>query len=364
MIHNSKKINKVLVLTCKFGLGHYSVGQAVCKNINSAYPNIQTELIDIVEYIHPYTYKMIYKGFGLVCKSGTFYNFVNHFGTKEKKTHLTPFLKGNIRKLLEKYEPDVVVSTWSAATRLIAEYKSAENSSLKLYTFITDMCVHSGWIKNQVDKYFVADDEVKERLIEKNIEAKKIKVIGIPLKEDFYTYKKPTHTEDKKHLLIMGGGLGIIPWVYDLINELEKHKDIKITVIAGKNKKTYRYIKSKFPQIEAVGCTNEVYKYMYNADLLVTKPGGVTVFEAIYANTPMLILYPMYSHEIENARFSERYGIGRIVWESEKDAVAEIIKMVEDTDELNSIKSNMKSMREDFEEKRIQKYFEDEEYGC
>ena len=46
-----------------------------------------------------------------------------------------------------------------------------------------------------------------------------------------------------------------------------------------------------------IGYTNEVDKYMKEADLILTKSGGITTFEAIYSETPMYIVTPFLSQE-------------------------------------------------------------------
>ena len=49
--------------------------------------------------------------------------------------------------------------------------------------------------------------------------------------------------------------------------------------------------------------TNKINEYMRNADLIVSKSGGITLFEAIYSETPIYVVNPFLMQEVKNARF-------------------------------------------------------------
>ena len=55
-----------------------------------------------------------------------------------------------------------------------------------------------------------------------------------------------------------------------------------------------------------------MYELLEESDLIITKPGGATLFEAIYANTPVIVKSPKVGQEIENAKFIIDKGIGLI----------------------------------------------------
>ena len=57
----------------------------------------------------------------------------------------------------------------------------------------------------------------------------------------------------------------------------------------------------------------QVYRYMEKADLIVTKPGGITLFESIFAELPLATIAPTLMQEIHNAEFIEANAIGRVI---------------------------------------------------
>lgn len=106
----------------------------------------------------------------------------------------------------------------------------------------------------------------------------------------------------------MGGGLGLIPEADALLEALGRDASLHVTVIAGRNEALLRRVRERFPQVEAVGYTDRVEQYMGRADLVITKSGGITTFEAIYAQTPLYVLRPFLVQETGNAASSSARG--------------------------------------------------------
>ena len=59
-----------------------------------------------------------------------------------------------------------------------------------------------------------------------------------------------------------------------------------------------------------LGFTNQVATLMKDTDLLITKPGGLTISEALATATPILIFSPIPGIEEANARFLEKEHLG------------------------------------------------------
>lgn len=84
---------------------------------------------------------------------------------------------------------------------------------------------------------------------------------------------------------------------------------------------------------------------MHGADLLLSKPGGITLFESIYEGVPMLVCQPELGQEKKNARFIERHGIGRVCSGKPDDIVAEIESLLQDEAQLMRMRENIKTVR-------------------
>lgn len=345
---------KILILTGKFGMGHYSVSEAIGQEISSRDSNIEVSIVDILDYLMPTASKILYKSFNtLVTKWSNLYNFVNINNEDNNiKTFNYFFVKGLDRLFLE-FNPDIVISTLSISSQYISKYKSLKKSNIPLFTFITDISSHSEWIHKNTDFYFVGDISIKKSLIDKGIDENKIIVSGIPVKQGFKDKIIKFDKNKSKEILIMGGGLGLISFNKNLFESLNNEKNIKTTVITGNNKKMFEQLKSKYKNIEVLGYTNKIDFYMKRADLIISKSGGITLFEAIYSETPIYVVNPFLLQEVKNAKFIEKRKIGQVVWNEEMDIAKDILSLINDDKAILKMKSNMKKVKENINQEEI-----------
>ena len=92
----------------------------------------------------------------------------------------------------------------------------------------------------------------------------------------------------------MGGGLGMIPFDNNLYQNLNDMENVKVTIITGKNKKIFNKLNGKYSNIEVIGYCDKVHEYMQESDIIISKPGGITLFEAIHSQLPMFVIYPFF----------------------------------------------------------------------
>ena len=103
----------------------------------------------------------------------------------------------------------------------------------------------------------------------------------------------------------MGGGLGLIPFSDNLLEWLSNDPKVHVTVITGTNRKLKEKLEDGYPNMEILGYVKNVDYYMHRADLIVTKAGGITTFEAIHTRTPLFVIRPFLEQEYGNAMYIE-----------------------------------------------------------
>lgn len=341
----------VLILTGKFGMGHYNAALAVEEEILSRNPNACVNIVDIIDYIFPTYSKMIYGNFNfLVRRCSSIYNFFNNIAGQFSDVPLKKTVAKSISRLLEEYKADLIIATLPVCSQYISAFKEMTNKKIPLYTYITDLTIHEEWIAKNTDLYFVGAEGTKNNLISKGIAAEKIIVSGIPVKKNFKdAIDNPDKSKNgKSEVLIMGGGLGLIPSNEDFLSKLCSNDNIHITMITGKNQKLLRDIKERFPSIDVIGYTTEVHHYMKNADIIITKSGGITTFEAINIGTPLYILKPFLMQEVGNAEYIEQENIGRIMWSKKSDVAKDVLALLHNPLLLKSMRLNMKQIKEEW----------------
>ncbi len=326
---------KIWILTASFGQGHMSAAKALQEKYEES--GHTTIIGDVISLRYGVFSKLIYFIFNnIICRNESIYNFLNEFGRNPKEN---PIGSRRLQKAFRKIKPDVVVSTWSACARMLGPV------SVHTVVHITDLGVHSGWVAPHVSGYFVATERVAKKLAMMNVPEDKIHISGIPVKKEFENLLP--NTKDNKEVLVIGGGLGIIPWVNALLKDLMKYPDIHISVVAGNNPRLFRLLSRRYPTATIFGYTRKIPDLLAKTDLLVTKPGGVTIFESIYAQTPCLVAYPCYKHEIENAKFIAEEKIGTVVWNGEPLA-ERVLQCLNDSDKRILFRENMGKLKEQF----------------
>lgn len=342
---------KIIIMTGAFGGGHVSAATAVSEQLHDRLPNAQIQIVDVISQLFEKQSKLIY---------GMFHFLVNHVSfayntyckvTTGNQIEITAFQKmiaKRINAFLDATQPDAVVVTIPLLARYISCYKERHGGTPALYTYITDIEVRPEWLAASTDQYFVASDEVKQSLIDKGVFREDITVSGIPVRSSF-VYKNGTplrvRNYNKREVLIMGGGMGMIPGWKKMIKHLLKFPRIHITVIAGNNQALQGEIQRSFPTVRVIGVTNQVAWYMYQADVLVSKSGGVTMFEAIYSETPMCVIAPFLSQEQDNAKFIENHQMGVVMWKKKEDYAKCIRELLNSPYTLLQMRKNMRSFR-------------------
>ncbi|MBS5315676.1 MAG: hypothetical protein KHY44_04715 [Clostridiales bacterium] len=337
----------VLILTGRFGMGHYSAAEAVKQDVLLKEPDAKVDIIDMIDYMLPGGSSMIYESFNFMVRqcSGV-YNLLNGISKQYSNVPFKGLFIKKVEDLLTTYKPDLVIATLPICAQYISAYKNMKACSIPLYTYITDIIAHKEWIAEHTDRYFVGDESTKQMLTSKGVLEDKIIISGIPVKQVFKGNLVSKVKSEKKEILIMGGGLGLVQGLDDLLQGLNEKNFIHITLIAGTNKKLVEKIKKAFPYINVIGYTEKVHTYMEKADLIITKSGGITTFEAIHCETPLYIIRPFLAQEVGNAAYIERLNMGRVIWSEKVDLISDLLELLEDEKRLGEMQCNMRQVKE------------------
>lgn len=348
----------VLILTGKFGMGHWSAAQSLRQELLRSHPSAAVEVVDFLSYAMPNISGILYKSFNLMVTHGRhlFNMYYRIAGKGHPDAH--PLFAGvfleRLATLLCQKRPDVVIATHPLCAQLVSQLKEKATDcetvyadrqgilNLPLITCVTDVSSHPEWINRNTNCYLVPSGEIRRSLAEKGVNPALICVTGIPVREEF-RHLSHSSEERQKELLIMGGGLGLLPGGTAFYEALNRIPHTHTTIITGRNRRLYKRLHGKWDNIQVEGYVSEIWDYMARADLIVSKPGGITLFEAIFARVPILSWPPTLQNERNNARWMVEKGIG---WVAEREnCVGEIKEILLDSGRLSGAAYRMECLR-------------------
>lgn len=342
---------KILILTGKFGMGHYAAAQALSEKLEQNSLIDEVTIIDFCEEALAGLHKLVYYSYdNLIARRPVLYNTLYRSKTAIRPPqavgggkHLILLLKC-LQKILSEQQPDVVISTYSYCSYLMSLLKKNNKTALPLVTCITDLHSHGIWLNDCTDFYLVADQQTKRELLSYGVDKDKISVSGIPVKSCFYCTKQQKSSNDKE-LLLMGGGLGLLPEEMSFYRRLNAIEGLHITVVTGKNKHLFNKLNGKFASVSVLPFVNNVPELMQKADAILTKPGGITIYEAVAASLPILIYKPRLAQERENCHFLVNRGLGFYLNEKSELAVEQVELIMNSNRMLELIKANMEEIK-------------------
>ena len=205
---------RILILTGKFGMGHWSASQSLRQQLLRAFPGAEVEVLDLVAQAMPNASDAMYKCFNLLVTRGSglfnlYYKLTRDLPA-DTWTLLDDLFLDELSGLMVEKSPDAVIATHPLCARMVSRWKGATGSRLPLITCVTDLSSHSEWIHKYTDCYLVGSNDIREKLAAKGVERESICVTGIPVRCEFKrpVVRRPGRT---RQLLIMGGGLGLLP---------------------------------------------------------------------------------------------------------------------------------------------------------
>lgn len=313
----SKK-EKLLIISCSTGSGHFRAAEALRLSCQKMYPEIQVQHIDLADYLSGFARTFSVSSYDVLIKHTpkTFkllYFLTDKVFIQKILDGLRPFFKFGARMFFKKikdYQPDYILSTQFTPQLILPK-----NFPTPIDTLITDYHAHHIWLAPNVRSFFVASEETKNELRELGLESV---VSGIPLHPRFFNPKDTVAlkkelniTNDWPIILIMPISCGEISAKKAITTIFSYNKNVNVVAISGKNNEKVwddlETIKdSGQKNFIIIKNTPNIDEWMRVADIIVSKAGGLTISEAMYLQKPLIIINPIPGQEDYNAAFLEK----------------------------------------------------------
>lgn len=344
---------RVLILHASAGAGHQRAAEAIAKAIRIENERAEVVLTDILDFT-PAIFKRTYaKGYlMLVRRAPELWGYMyarsdRHARVAWRARIRSTFNKINAADFLSFYRdfaPTVAVCTHFLPLELLAATRRRNRLGARLHCAVTDFAVHSLWMVDHVDRYYVASEEARRQLLRRGQPQDGIRVTGIPVDPVFAARVDAREARrrlglqpDLPTVLILSGGFGVgaMP---DVIRAFRGAcPRCQLVGVAGASEKTRRQAAALAREasvpVTVFGRVDNMHEFMDAADLVITKPGGLSTSEALAKGRPMLLTEPIPGQEQRNCEHLLESGAALRLYEAD-DAPEKVRQLLDDANLL------------------------------
>ena len=301
---------KILIISSDTGGGHKSAAAALVEGVQRFWES-ESKLVRVIKGVEEshHLFDKLVNGYNWVLRNRQHwmkyvYWIVNYI-QPEKRAFMLKKCNKYFNDVIEKYVPHVVVSVHPLTQHILAKVLKQLNltETVPLVTVVTDPCYGfwKGWACDDVSLYLVANEDAQRQLIDYGISPEKIKISGMPVHPKFHDISETDAQmarkafgldADKFTVFVNAGwiGGGNIPQIFREFANGEL--DVQAIFLAGKNEDLRLEAEeiaktAKFP-IKVIGYSEDIEKLMQSANIMVSKLGGLTTFEALACRLPII----------------------------------------------------------------------------
>lgn len=315
----------IIILSASVGAGHLRAAQAVELALKQSHPTAQVQNLDVLTLTNA-AFRRFYGSayIDLVNKAphilGYMYDMMDkpsRSGKNRTDRFRLAWEKLNLKKFIDlicHQKPDLVINTHFLPAEIIASLRKRGQCDVPQVTVTTDFETHRLWVNQPCDHYFTATEEGAIGLTAWGIPRDDITVSGIPIhpvfaqeKDRSAVLKRQGLTGDRPIIMQSAGGFGVGPIAKIYKSLLDIQRPLEIVVVTGKNAAAKEQL-SEIPipkrhRAKILGFTDQMDELMCAADLVVSKPGGLTTSETLARGAAMVIVDPIPGQESRNSDF-------------------------------------------------------------
>ncbi|MDE2027411.1 MAG: hypothetical protein KGK03_03955 [Candidatus Omnitrophica bacterium] len=312
---------RILIIHATAGAGHKKAAEAVFRGLESQGGH-QVIFADALDYTNPFfkkSYPWVYTF--MVTRLPWAWGFF--FGLLDRpwmqpllalaRRLYNGFNAAPLQQWLIKEQFDVIIATHFLSAEVGAYLKREGKIKSRLICVVTDFDAHRIWVNRGTDIYTAACEYTKNKLESLGVSPDKIFITGIPTDPKFNLTQDKTALKKKLGIqenlltiLIATGSFGMGP-IEQLAGLL---KDYQLLIVCGHNRSLYEQLKplmQKDGHVLVLGLVDNMHELMSVADMMVTKPGGLSIAEALVKNLPMIFFSAIPGQETNNIKVLASY---------------------------------------------------------
>ena len=343
---------KILILSVTVGQGHNSCGNAVM----SAFEEIGAEclMLDTLALSSKFVASSLNRVYIRMTRRNSKIlrsiddNFLgeDHEGRRKSTSKMIGGMgfAQKVYKAIKAFEPDAIICTHVYSALILTHIRKHKGLSMPVIGINTDFAMAPLWEDCAMDMFVLACRGMENNVISRGIPNDRLYSFGIPIHKRFQKTTPQNEARealgiaDKDTVLLMGGsmGFGNLPGIIEQLDALPL--DFQMLVVCGRNKQLFSTVSALHTQkqLHAYQFVDNIEMLMDASNLLLTKPGGLTVSECLAKRIPLVLLDPIPGIEQRNSMFLSAMGVAIIAGPqySVGDAV---FNLLQDQERLNQM---------------------------
>jgi|LFRM01.2.fsa_nt_gb processive 1,2-diacylglycerol beta-glucosyltransferase len=350
-------MKKVLIYSTTTGGGHLQCAKVLEKRLVKQ--GYKVVIVDFLKEINlaldkfVVNFNYLITGKMPIIYGHLYYGFDNEINHKRFLNLLIKVSRKSIYNNIVLENPDLIIGTHSFLNGIIGYLKESNLIHIPYISIITDYKLHENHIHEYIDAFITGSKDLNHEFLERNIPLDRVYPYGIPIREEFLNKENNTVKNIPFQILLMGGSSGLRGMKKTLKSLSKVNKNIHIRVVCGNNIKLKEYFEREYKglitegKITVFGYFNDMATLMNNSHVLITKPGGVSITEAIYMNLPIIVPYFIPGQEKENLKYLIDNGMG-IYIKDQRDVGSLIEDLMDNLYVLETMKTNMENIKTDY----------------
>jgi processive 1,2-diacylglycerol beta-glucosyltransferase len=355
---------RILVLSASVGAGHLRAAEAVEAAIRQLAPDAVVKNIDVLDLTNA-AFRRLYSRtyLDLVNKApqvlGYVYDLLDQPPSAQRKADRLRLLveRLNLRRfsrLLRSENWDVIVNAHFLPAEIIAALRRNGDIATPQLTVTTDFETHRLWVNQPCEHYFTATEEGAAYLEHWGVPRGQITATGIPVHPVFSQTKDRRQCraqlglEDARPMILqLAGGFGLGPVEKLFQGLLSIAKPLAVVVASGRNEELQRRLEQiEVPprhHVRILGFTTQMDELMAAADVVLSKPGGLTTSEALASGAALMIANPIPGQEARNSDFLLENGAA-IKMNNTATLSYKLMKLLDDPARLTAMRANARRL--------------------
>lgn len=351
-------MNKVLIMTASTGHGHNQVAKVLQQELKES--GCQVEIADIFNEDNPFLKISVSDAYNRMATSSSFLNgFIYRTSNQDVVNRglvrlIYRLLQKTVQAVLFKAQADLIIITHPILINVLGELKLRGLFKKPIISVITDFDVHRLYVNQQIDAYIAGSEETSELLHIMGITRNKIYVNGIPVRRSFQKSSRKYDLNSSFNILLMGGSLGVKSIRKVLGVLIKTCFPVRLVVVCGNNLRLKQALERKYRpkcpghiELEILGFSSRIDELMDQADILFSKPGGITTTEAINKGVPIAVPFLIPGVEEGNCRILQEEGL--VIRIERLEDVPQIVeRLYSNPSELRQISNRMKNFAKSY----------------